>query len=197
MIDADVIRLIRREIRNHMFIIGHAIAQGGGQTVEDQALEQNYPGGPAMNPRPVSHPYGFVSSAPKGTLAVTARIGEHPGAVITIAHRDPARAEMELAEGDSTLYDEGGQAVGCVGGKTLLGSLQADNPVVLGNELVELLTELVDLIIAGDLALTTSPGNPTAPNPPTVVRFQELKQRLLTNATTNVLSSHVFTEREV
>jgi hypothetical protein len=196
-LDPEILRAIRREIRTHMFLIGHAVNRAGGETPEDQALAQNYPGGPEMTPRPVAHPYGFCSVAPAATLAVTARIGEHPGATLTLAHRDARRATMPLAEGDATLYDAAGQAVGCVdGNRTVLGSLTADNPVVLGTELKELLTEIVDAIIQGDLVLITSPGNPSAPNPPVLAKFQEIKSRLIDTEATNILSNHVYSEKE-
>ncbi len=197
-LDPEILRAIRREIRTHMFLIGHAVNRAGGETPEEQALAENYPGGPEMAPRPVAHPYGFCSVAPAATLAVTARIGEHPGATLTLAHRDARRATMPLAEGDATLYDAAGQAVGCVdGNRTVLGSLTADNPVVLGTEVKALLEAILDILIAGTSTLTTSPGNPTAPNPPVATQLQALKSQYCTTEATNILSQHVFAERTV
>ena len=196
MLDAETIRFIRNEIRVQMASIGHGIVRtDASATIESQALEQNYPGGPKMLPRPVAHPYGFVSRAPDGMLAVTGRIGEHPGAIMTIGHRDPARTGMDVALGESAVYSLNQHGVWARTDKTQVGSSTADNPVVLGTELMELITAIVDVLIAGSGGLTTSPGNPTAPNPAVVSQFAELKSRLITAVATNILSTTVFTTK--
>lgn len=194
MVDPDTIRTIKAQVKIHGASLGHAIARGG-DTAEDQALEQNYPGGPLMPARPVAHPWGFVSRAPSGMLAVTGRVGEHPGAMMTIAHRDPARSSMDLESGEAAVYSANGQGVWARSDKTQLGSSSAENPVVLGNEVLELLTAIVDVLIAGSGGLSTSPGNPTAPNPAVVTQFNELKSRLLTESSTNILSTTVFADK--
>jgi len=194
MLDGETIRFIRNEIRVHMASIGHGIVKTeDSATTETQALEQNYPGGPKMLPRPVAHPWGFVSRAPDGMLAVTGRVGEHPGAVMTLAHRDPARSSMDVQVGETATYSVNLHGVWARTDKTQLGSPTADNPVVLGNEALELLTAIVDVLIAGSGGLTTSPGNPTAPNPAVAAQFTELKARLITAAETNLISQTVFT----
>jgi len=197
MLDAEMIRLIRAEIRVQIASIGHAIVRSSDtSTTETQALEQNYPGSPKMLPRPVAHPYGFASRAPDGTIAVTGRVGEHPGAIVTLGHRDAARADMDLLEGESSLYSQNLHGTWARSDKTQVGSPTADNPLVLGTEVLELLTAIVDTLIAGTGGLTTSPGSPTAPNPTIVTQFNELKSRLISAADTNILSKTVFTTRE-
>jgi len=191
----DLVALVKRMIRTHVPNLQHAIARGGS-TAEVQALEQNYPGGPQMAERPVCHPWGFVSRAPDGMLAVVGRVAEHPGATMTIAHRDPARASMDLQAGETAVYSQNQHGVWARTDQTQVGSPTADNPVVLGAELVELLTAIVDVLIAGSGGLTTAPGNPTAPNPAVAAQFTELKTRLLETPATALLSRTVFTTRD-
>lgn len=87
--------------------------------------------------------------------------------------------------------------------------LTPDEPVVLGNTLKEYLeglsdriSAIYDLLIAGAFLFTTSPGNPTAPNPAsatlmgTAKTAHELaKAQFLTVDLTNILSQITFTER--
>lgn len=190
----DIVALIKRLIKTHVPNVQHAIARGGTNP-ETQSLEQNYPGGPQMKARPVAHPYGFVSRAPDGMLAVTGRVGEHPGATMTLLHRDSARADMDLEYGESAVYSKNQHGVWARVDQTQLGSSSADNPVVLGTELLELLEQILDLLIAGQTVLTTTPGNPTAPNPAVAAQLTELKAKYLTTDTTNIVSQTVYTTR--
>lgn len=64
----------------------------------------------------------------------------------------------------------------------------SDNPIVLGTEIKEKLEAILDILIAGDLCLTTSPGNPTAPNPARAAEFTTIKAQL-----TEILSEKHFT----
>lgn len=72
----------------------------------------------------------------------------------------------------------------------------ANNPVVLGNELVDLFNQLIDILKAGTVCMSTSPGAPCAPNPPIVAQLTALATNLLTTASTNILSQQVFAERK-
>lgn len=193
MLDPEMRRAIRHEIKQQMNVILNCVLQDS--TTEDQVIDQVYPGAPPMQSRPIVHPYGLVSRAPAGTIGVTARVGEHMGARMILGCRDSARADMELAEGDVRLYDAFGNSL-CLDSVGLkLGSPEADNPVPLGNETKELLTAIVDAIIAGTLVLTSSPGFPTSPNPTVVATFTELKTRLLTTGATNILATKIFAEK--
>ena len=85
----------------------------------------------------------------------------------------------------------------------------ATEPVVLGNVLATglgaLLTKIegiLDQLIAGDIFLVTSPGNPTAPNPAKTTALNTLKSDIgtirstyLTDASTNIKSKVWFTIR--
>lgn len=175
-------------------VILSCILQDGG--LEDQEIEQAVPGAPRMDKRPVVHPYGYVSRAPAGTIGVSAQVGEHPGARIIIGARDKSRASMGfLKEGDVCIYNAKGEKIVLSQNKTQLGSENAANPVVLGTELKALLEQILDILIAGDHVLTTSPGNPTAPNPSKTTTLTNLKSTYLTNASTNIISQAVFAER--
>jgi len=194
MLDAEIRREIRREIKNHLNIILNC--QLGESTTEDQEIEQVFPGAPKLNKRPIVHPYGFVSRAPKGKLGVSAQVGEHIGARIILGVRDDARADMSfLEDGEACLYSENGEKIVLRNDRTQLGSENADNPVVLGNEIKDLLSQLIAILKAGTICLTTTPGNPTAPNPTVVVQLTNLEATYLTSAATNILSQHVFAER--
>lgn len=194
-VSAELLRFIRQEIRTQLCAILNCYV--GESTTEDQEIDQPVPGAGKMNKRPVAHPYGFVSRAPVGTLGVTGRVGDHPGARMLLAYRDKARADMTwLKDGEACLYNANGDKIIIAEDKVQLGSEAAANPVVLGNELVDLLGKLMDLIITGDFLLVTSPGNPTAPNPAKASQVTTWKSTYLTTANTNIVSQQVFTERK-
>lgn len=193
MMDPEIRREIKREVRNAINLILNCDL--GASTNEDQEIGQVFPGAPKLDKRPVVHPFGLVSRAPQGKLGVTAQVGEHPGARIIIGVRDSARAEIALEEGEACLYNAFGEKIFLLNGKIAIGSIDADEPNVLGNVLVELLTEILNIIKAGNIGLTTSPGNPTAPNPAITPQVDALISEYLTTAATNIVSGKSFTER--
>lgn len=87
--------------------------------------------------------------------------------------------------------------------------LVPDEPLVLGNKLKtylvglsDRLSAIYDLLIAGAFLYTTTPGNPTAPNPasaailsPAKVQHELAKVEFLTLELSNILSKHGFTEK--
>lgn len=89
------------------------------------------------------------------------------------------------------------------------GLIDPSEPLVLGNVLKTYLetldtkiTAIVDLILGGDISLSTSPGSPTAPNPSKLVAITQIKTDLvaaklefLTTTSTNILSQLAKTER--
>jgi hypothetical protein len=141
------------------------------------------------------HPYGIVSRAPEGTNSVAARMGEHASNRMIIGHMDNARKDISLNEGEVVFYNKHGQQVRLEQDKINLGK-SADEPVVLGNVLVELLGEILDILINGNSVLTTTPGNPSAPNPLIASQLTAFKSQYLTTATTNILSQETFVERQ-
>jgi hypothetical protein len=59
-------------------------------------------------------------------------------------------------------------------------------PFVLGNQLKLKLEEILDILIAGDHTLTTSPGSPTAPNPTRATEFNIIKNALNDTLSTTI-----------
>lgn len=193
-LDPETRRSIRDEVKHAVNVILHA--KFGETSNEYAELLEPLPGADKIPARPVVHPYGLVSRAPQGTLAVTARVGNHPAARIILGARDPERANMEfLNEGDVCLYNSDGTKIVLQGKKVKMGSENADNPAVLGNELITLLGQIIDLLILGNSVLTTTPGNPTVPNPAITPLLNALKAQYLTNPATNIVARNIMLER--
>ena len=193
MLDPITVKDIRHEVHKYLNIILHATS--GTSTTEDQSLTNIVPGAVEIKAIPVMHPYGYCSRAPKEKLAVTARVGEHPGARLILGFRDSARADLAIKDGEVCLFNEYGQKIILENGKVLLGDETSDEPVVLGKVIIEMLGKIIDLMVAGQLGLTTSPGNPTAPNPLVTPQLQAIKTQYLTTASTNIVSQETFARR--
>lgn len=157
MIDSEVRRFIKKEIAQQVNII--LSGQAGTSDSFTETIENMFPGMPSLNARPVMHPYGMVSRAPRGTISVTARQGEHAGNRLTLGHRDGKRPSLE--EGEVQFYNQFGQAIYLANGKINIGTATAANPAVLGTELKAMLQELITLISThthiGNLGAPTSP----------------------------------------
>lgn len=193
MLTPEVIRAVRMEVRNYINVIMNSVL--GESTTEDQEIEQYVPGAAKMPSRPVAHPYGLCSRAPAGKIGVTARLGDHPGALILLGVRDNNRSNLALQEGEVCLYNEFGQAIYLKDGQIQVGSNTADEPAVLGNVIAEFLDSLLTKLEAGNMFLSTSPGNPTAPNPTIVAELEALRSQYLTTPATNILSQEIYVER--
>lgn len=157
MIDPDVRKFLRDEIRKHLNII--LTGQSGANTEEIESINNMFPGMPEIENRPVSHPYGYASRAKKGTTQVNARMGEHVGNRIVIGHRDGGRPK-DLAEGESVIYSSGGLKVYMRNGKIQIGSSTSADPIVLYNELKTLMESILTHIMAhthiGNMGFETS-----------------------------------------
>lgn len=96
-----------------------------------------------------------------------------------------------------------------IGKPDITGLIDPDEPLALGNVLVDLLTylvgqydDLLDKLIAGPIAMTTTPGSP-APTYPALVTALAIKKvdlalkktLYLTASATNIISQTAFTER--
>jgi phage gp45-like len=210
MMTPEVLREIRREVRNQLSVILNA--KLGESTTEDQEIIEPVPGGPTMAKRPVVHPYGLVSRAPQGKLGVTGRVGEHPGARVILGVRDVNRADIELEEGELCLYDETGNKIFLKKEKVTidaekdvlikskntikLGDDSSDEPAVLGKVLLELLGKIIDEFVTCQFGLTTSPGNLTAPNPALVAKANLWKTQYISTTSTDILSQETFVRRK-
>lgn len=118
----------------------------GETTKTTESIQEIYPGHPTIENRPVVHPYGFVSRAKKGTLAVTAQQGSHPGNKMTLGHRNPNAPDID--EGESAQYSSGGYAVRVYNNQIQVGKNGVYETVVVGETLKAFLITIVDLIVA-------------------------------------------------
>ncbi len=193
MLDPQLRREIRDEIRQSLSVLIPALTSA--TTNQTETIDQLYPNMPKIQNRPIMHPYGLVSRAPEGTNSIAARIGEHVSNRIIIGHMDNARKDISLNEGEVILYNEHGQQLRLEQDKINLGK-SANEPAVLGNVLVKLLGEILDILINGNSVLSTTPGNPTAPNPLVASQLRVFKSQYLTTAATNILSQETFVERQ-
>lgn len=163
MIDADDMRIIRKEIQKQVQII--LSGQSGGGDVFKETIESMLPGMDNITDRPLMHPYGFSSIAPKGTIQVTARQGEHPGNRVVLGHRDSGQP-TDLGIGESAIYSKSGYSVRVVAGQIELGKGGTWEPAVLGDSLNKVLTAILDAIIKhthmGNLGFPTAPPDNAA-----------------------------------
>lgn len=193
MIDPNVLRYIHVEIRRQLNTILSCYTENADN--ENCDIDQPFPGADKITARPVVHPFGFVSKAPNGTLALSGRVGEHPGARIVFGHRDKMRKDIPLDEGEVCLYNAQGEKIFLKKDKIQLGDISANEPAALGNVLAECLGVIFDILIQGQSVLTTAPGNPTAPNPAVAANLTAKKAQYITNILTNILSQETFVRR--
>jgi len=146
-LDPDISRFIRSEIRREVNIILTGVAGSSDPTKFTQDIEQIFPGADTITDRPVAHPYGFVSQAPRGTLQVVARQGEHPGNRLVIGHRDADRPS-DIDDGTAKMYSVAGYQVYVGSDGVYVGKDSADKPLLLGEASNEFFSALLDLLIA-------------------------------------------------
>ena len=209
MLDSETQRYIRQEVQRHLNIL--IMASSDEATKNGAKVRDMYGSTPQTPEFPAMMPWGFAHRPPTGLQTVLGRIGEHPGARIILGHRDIDKPDLE--EGEVILYNENGEqirlekekvvmqtksgeAVRIEDGKVKLGGSTADQAVVLGTVLAELLGSLMDTLVTGDFLLCTSPGSPTAPNPAKAAQITQWKAQYLTTAATNILSAVCFTQRQ-
>ena len=193
MIEPEIQRLIRDEIRRSMNAIIMAECWAGEEK-NSQTVRNMYGCGDLTTKFPVASPYGFASRAPEKTLAVLGRLGEHPASRIILSHHDIAKPD--LLDGEALLYNADGLQIRLEKEKIKIGGAEADEPLVLGNVLLEFLDKLMTLLATGDFLLCGAPGSPTAPNPAKALDLNNWKQTYLTTASSNIVSQLSFSQRE-
>lgn len=167
MISSEILTFIRREIARQVAVVLSGSAQNAQGQVED--ISALYPGMPVITERPVMHPFGYVSRAPNGTIQVTARQGSTPENRLVLGHRDANRPALD--GGEVVLYNAHGQQIRLNAGVIQLGGPDSAEPIVLGAQLKELLTELIAAVsalsaAAASTAATTSGALVTLGLPP-------------------------------
>ncbi len=158
---------IKREIRNQVQIIlaGNTAATQIDDRVGTESIDNCPPGNPTINARPLAHPYGLVSRAPKGTAQVVARQGEHPANKLVLLHRDKDRPSLS-AEGEVMLYDKFGNQIWMKDGDIVV---KLDGNMHLGDGATKEAARKGDTVNVGTLSLTvagsaTISGTYTAPS---------------------------------
>lgn len=158
MLDSEIKRAIHDEIKKQLRVVLYGAV--GNPTVNDETIENMYPGMPNQPERPLVGPYGLASVAPEGTIQVVARIGDHPANTVVLGHRAKDRPEI-LEEGETAVYSLGEYRLVVKNDKLYLGKGEALEEMVVGETLRQFLIELVNLIIAhthlGNLGYDTSP----------------------------------------
>lgn len=204
--DPYLVRFIREEIRRHMNIV--LTGQSVNADTETTGLANYFSGSDPLTDVPVAHPYGFCSNALDGTFAVHVRVGEYSGNRLVILHRDNNRP-ADLDAGESVMYSATGHRFYAGTNGCYIGSKSAANPLVLGDTLQSYtdalytaVQQLYNAVILGTTSLSTSAGNPSAPNPAVAT---DLTSKLATLTTkkaqlsdapaTNFQSLVNFTER--
>ena len=175
MLDSEVKRFIMMEIQKQLNVI--ASGSAGANTVETENINALFPGMPPLEGRPVMHPYGFVSRAAVDTISVTARQGNHPGAYLTLGHRDKNRPAIE--NGESAIYSIGKFQITAKTDKILIGKDGVFEELVMGETLRQFLLELVVLVLEH-----THIGNLNYPTgvPINSQGFEDLKGEYLDNS---------------
>lgn len=107
---------------------------------------------------------------------------------LAIDSGDETKLVVQCGDRKITVSDGGDILLGEVGGSD-------EEPVPLGTTLVTLLNNIFDLLVGGDFVLTTSAGNPTAPNPTAVATLEGWRTEFLDTAATNILSGKVKIHR--
>jgi phage gp45-like len=155
--DPEMRREIAREIKKQMQLLFSG--EAGVTTMLTEDIANLYPGMPTITARPISHPYGFASRAPSGTLQIVGQQGDHPGNKVVLGHRDADKPAVDV--GESVQYSLGGYRVVCKNGEIFVGKGEDLEHMVVGETLKQFLISLVSHIVAhthlGNLGYPTSP----------------------------------------
>lgn len=208
MTEADLIKTIRQVVRRE-------IAQMMLCTVtstEDQytgSMQRFANEGEIENLRQMK-PFGLASRAPSGTTSIAAPIAGDPTHLIMLSEFDPGN-RPDIDEGETALYAMPLKQTVYLDkqGNINVGSLDSDEPLVLGNVLQSFCDELMDIIktalqaiVTGPVAITTTPGNPAPTNPVLIsalnnalAQLAVAKSQYVDTTATNFLSLKNFTEK--
>lgn len=167
MITPEDMRWIREEIKRHLntVICGETGETTTSETEEVVSLFQNMG---SIGKRPLMHPYGFVSRAPKGTMSVVAKMGAEVTNRFVIGHRDKNRP-ADLENGETRMYSLAGyQVVTKSDGVYVRHGDGEFYPLLLGTLAADFFGALIDLIVAHTHAAAGAP-------PSNALDFTQLK----------------------
>lgn len=201
------LRTIRLMIRDQL--AGQMMATVAASPDSKRASARRFSGENAIPNMRVLLPHGFASRPKVGTEVLVGAINHDPTHLNVVGGFDSARPAVD-AEGESCLYGPEGQLVYMKsGGKVLIGSKAATEPLVLGNVLKDFASQLIseikstiDDIKAGPVAVTTTPGNPAPTHPALIAKLalheaalDQIVSTFVTTVSTNFVSKSNFTER--
>ncbi len=192
MLDAETRKFIKQEIARSMNVI-LAGQTGSTPNVETETLNDLFPGMPAITNRPVMHPYGMASRAPKGTINVVGRHGENFGNRLILGHRDKNRPQ-DLNEGECVLYNQYGQKIYVRNQQIQIGSENSEQQAVLGNILAEFLTNVLRAFLDANYIGVGVLG-PVWLSADIRIKLEQYLETYINQNATNILSYLVFTEK--
>jgi hypothetical protein len=165
----EVLTIVRHEIQRASNLILYARTTSSGTDVDN--IDNLFAGMTEIVDVPKVEPYGFHSSAQKGTAAITARVGNDIANRIILGHRDAFRPVIN--PGETILYNQYGQQVYLSNGQVQIGRPNASSPVLLG-DLVQMLFSNLLTELSTHTHLSAAPGSPTTP-PVDAAAFLALK----------------------
>lgn len=173
--DAEIQRYIKEQIKLQLNIILNGAT--GANDPMNETINELFPGMPAINSRPVMHPFGFVSRATQGTINVVAKVGADIQNRMVLGHRDKARP-TDIEEGEVIIYSVGDYRIKVSKTKLMVGK-GTDYEVFLVGEttqafLAAFILETSKHQHLGNLGFQTSP-------PLDVANFLQLKADYLDN----------------
>jgi len=181
----EVRQIIWQELNRMLGTVLTGLTQDATGTTED--IASLLPGIPNIQDRPVFTPWGYGSRAPNRTTQLVLQGGNSPSNRVIAGHYDKNRPAMN--SGETILYNQYGQQIRLENAAIRVGSAQSTDPVPLGNELKDFLTQLVEAILT--MTMTGNLGFPTS-NPLNASTFTNLKTNFLDNDA--ILSNLVFTD---
>ncbi len=191
MTDSEVRLIIKQELANALNIILNA--EAGPNDTQTETINKLFPGMGGIEKRPVVHPYGFASRAPAGMISVVAKVGADIQNRMTIGHRAKDRP-ADLNSGEAVLYNATGQAVYVRDGKVQVGTKESESPMVLGDVMLECITDILNAFLEA-AQIGQTPFGPAFLDPGVRVKLNEALEKYVTTTSTNIVSQLTFTER--
>lgn len=199
MSESEIRRIIRQELREAIapILMGTIVSNADN----NRSSIRRFSEGEIPNARNIQ-PFGISSRAPEGMDCLTVPIAGDPTHLNVAGHFDKSRPSGQ--DGEVILYDAFGHKISLLSDKVkidsnktvvncaniLLGSEGSDEPLVLGNILKDLLSDILDKVIAhthnGNLGYLTSP-------PSNAAEFLALKVHPVSDGA--IISDKSFTEK--
>lgn len=169
MNDVEIRAMIKEEVNK--MVSGIILnGQAGATTVDVEDIDNMYPGMPTVTKRPVVHPYGYASRAPRGVLSVIARIGEHFGNRYILGHRD--NKKPQLNEGETAVYSLGGHLLKVSNDQIEITHKTGSTFQIIANGSIQAATKGGNLLFMneanGELTLTNKSGKVIALKPTSI-----------------------------